>query len=74
MGSINEGHGQAIASMVATNGVETTTAKKPPGRGWPVWSVVAVAVGGLLVTVALIVVSSILYDNNESPAAESADS
>jgi serine phosphatase RsbU (regulator of sigma subunit) len=52
--------------MAANSGEETVPASTPRGRGWPFWSVVAVAVVGLLVTVGLIVVSSILYHNNEN--------
>jgi serine phosphatase RsbU (regulator of sigma subunit) len=51
--------------MAANSGEETVPASTPRG-GWPFWSVVAVAVVGLLVTVGLIVVSSILYHNNEN--------
>src|SRR5262249_50524449 len=51
--------------MLASNGEETASATTPRGRGWPYRSAVAVAVVGLLVTAALIVVSSILYHNNE---------
>ena len=52
--------------MAASNGEETVPATTPHGRGWPYWSVVTVAVVGLLVTVGLIVVSTILYHNNEN--------
>ena len=52
--------------MTASNGEETVPARTPHGRGWPYWSVVTVAVVGLLVTVGLIVVSTILYHNNEN--------
>jgi hypothetical protein len=52
--------------MAASNGEETVPAETPHARGWPYWSVVAVAVVGVLVTVGLIVVSTILYDNNEN--------
>src|SRR5690349_6669304 len=51
--------------MAATSGEETASPSTSPGRGWPFWSAVAVAVVGLLVTAALIVVSSVLYHNNE---------
>jgi serine phosphatase RsbU (regulator of sigma subunit) len=60
------GHGHAAASMTASNGGETVPATTPRGRRWPYWSVVTVAVVGLLVTVGLIVVSTILYHNNEN--------
>jgi Stage II sporulation protein E (SpoIIE) len=60
------GYGQAVASMAASNGEETVPATTPHGRDWPYWSVVTVAVVGLLVTVGLIVVSTILYHNNEN--------
>ena len=60
------GHGQAVASMAANNGEETVSARRPHGRGWPYRAVVAVAVVGLLVTIGLIVVSTILYHNNEN--------
>ncbi len=52
--------------MAASNGEETVPATTPHGRDWPYWSVVTVAVVGLLVTVGLIVVSTILYHNNEN--------
>ena len=52
--------------MTASNGGETVPATTPHGRRWPYWSVVAVGVVGLLVTVGLIVVSTILYHNNEN--------
>ena len=52
--------------MAASNGRETVPATTPHDSGWPYWSVVAVAVVGLLVTVGLIVVSTILYHNNEN--------
>jgi serine phosphatase RsbU (regulator of sigma subunit) len=48
-----------------STGSETPPASTPHGRGWPFWSAVAVAVVGLLVTAGLIVVSSILYTNNQ---------
>jgi serine phosphatase RsbU (regulator of sigma subunit) len=51
--------------MAATSDDETAPATTPRGRRWPFWSAVAVAVVGLLVTGGLIVVSSILYHNNE---------
>jgi serine phosphatase RsbU (regulator of sigma subunit) len=51
--------------MAASNGQETVPATMPHDRGWPYWSVVTVAVVGLLVTVGLIVVSTVLYHNNE---------
>lgn len=51
--------------MAATS-EETESPRTPHGRGWPFWSAVAVAVVGLLVTGGLIVVSSILYHNNEN--------
>jgi serine phosphatase RsbU (regulator of sigma subunit) len=52
--------------MVASSGEVAAPAGTPHGRGWPYWSAVAVAVVGLLVTAGLIVVSSILYNNNEN--------
>jgi hypothetical protein len=52
--------------VTASNGEETVSATTPHGRVWPYWSVVTVAVVGLLVTVGLIVVSTILYHNNEN--------
>lgn len=52
--------------MTASNGGETVPATTPHDRGWPYWSVVTVAVVGLLVTIGLIVVSTILYHNNEN--------
>src|SRR6201986_1500667 len=52
--------------MAATNGEETVPAATPRARGWPYWSVVMVAVVGLLVTVGLIVVSTILDHTNET--------
>jgi serine phosphatase RsbU (regulator of sigma subunit) len=52
--------------MATTSGDDTAPASAPRGHGWPFWSAVAVAVVGLLVTAALIVVSSILYHNNEN--------
>ncbi|HET7051954.1 MAG TPA: PP2C family protein-serine/threonine phosphatase [Solirubrobacteraceae bacterium] len=52
--------------MAANNGEETVSARRPDGRGWPYRAVVAVGVVGLLVTVGLIVVSTILYHNNEN--------
>ena len=52
--------------MAASNGQETVPARTPHERGWPYWSVVTVAVVGLLVTIGLIVVSTILYHNNEN--------
>lgn len=52
--------------MAASNGEQTVPATTPHGRDWPYWSVVTVAVVGLLVTVGLIVVSTILYHNNEN--------
>ena len=51
--------------MAASSGGEAAGTSPPDGRGWPFRSVVAVAVVGLLVTAGLIVVSSILYHNNE---------
>jgi hypothetical protein len=62
----HDGHGQAAASMTASNGEETVPARASHGRSWPYWSVVAVAGVGLLVTIGLIVVSTILYYNNEN--------
>jgi serine phosphatase RsbU (regulator of sigma subunit) len=52
--------------MAANSGKETVSTTTPHGRSWPYWSAVAVAVVGLLVTGGLIVVSSILYQNNEN--------
>ena len=52
--------------MAASSGEEAVPARTPRGRSWPFWSAVAVAVVGLLVTVGLMVVSSILYHNNEN--------
>ncbi|MGZ4261398.1 MAG: PP2C family protein-serine/threonine phosphatase [Solirubrobacteraceae bacterium] len=52
--------------MAASSGEEAVPARTPRGRGWPFWSAVAVAVVGLLVTIGLMVVSSILYHNNEN--------
>ncbi|MGZ4183778.1 MAG: PP2C family protein-serine/threonine phosphatase [Solirubrobacteraceae bacterium] len=46
-------------------GEDTAPESTPRGRSWPYRSAVAVAVVGLLVTAALIVVSAILYHNNE---------
>ena len=51
--------------MADSSGEETASTSTHHGDGWPYGSVVAVAVVGLLVTVGLIVVSSILYTNNE---------
>jgi serine phosphatase RsbU (regulator of sigma subunit) len=51
--------------MAASSGEVAASAGTSHGWGWPYWSAVAVAVVGLLVTGALIVVSSILYNNNE---------
>jgi serine phosphatase RsbU (regulator of sigma subunit) len=52
--------------MAANSGEETVPASTPHARGWAYRSVVAVAAVGLLVTVGLIVVSTILYHNNEN--------
>jgi serine phosphatase RsbU (regulator of sigma subunit) len=51
--------------MATISADDTASADAPRGHGWPFWSAVAVAVVGLLVTVGLIVVSSLLYTHNE---------
>jgi serine phosphatase RsbU (regulator of sigma subunit) len=51
--------------MAANNAEETGSAGTPRARRWPFGSAVTVAIVGLLVTVGLIVVSAILYANNE---------
>jgi serine phosphatase RsbU (regulator of sigma subunit) len=52
--------------MHTSSGEAAASAGTSHGRDWPYWSAVAVAVVGLLVTAGLIVVSSILYNNNEN--------